>query len=90
MSRLSRRQFLGTTAAAASVDAMPGNASAPTQDATSPADLIIKGSLTPGKLADIAILEKDPHDVDPDAIVDIKVLRTILGGRTTFAAYSRN
>ncbi len=45
-----------------------------------------KGSLTPGKLADIAILEKDPHDVDPDSIVDIKILRTILGGRTTFSA----
>ncbi|MDX1508378.1 MAG: amidohydrolase [Woeseiaceae bacterium] len=46
----------------------------------------IKGSLTPGKLADIVILDKDPHDVDPEAIVNIKVLRTILGGRTTFEA----
>ncbi len=44
----------------------------------------IKGSLTPGKLADFVILEQDPHAVDPDAIVGIKVLRTILGGRTTF------
>jgi predicted amidohydrolase YtcJ len=43
-----------------------------------------KGSLTPGKLADIAILENDPHDVDPDDIVNIRVLRTILGGTTTF------
>ncbi len=46
----------------------------------------IKGSLTPGKLADIAILEKDPHEVQPDSIVDIKVRRTILGGRTTYEA----
>ena len=46
----------------------------------------IKGSLTPGKLADITIIEKDPHDVDPDGIADIKVLRTILGGRTTYEA----
>ena len=46
----------------------------------------IKGSLSPGKLADITILEKDPHDVDPDEIVNIKILRTILGGRTTFEA----
>lgn len=45
-----------------------------------------KGSLTPGKLADIVILENDPHDVDPDSIVDIKVLQTILGGRTTYEA----
>jgi predicted amidohydrolase YtcJ len=43
-----------------------------------------KGSLTPGKLADIAILENDPHDVDPDDIVNIRVLRTILGGTTTY------
>lgn len=46
----------------------------------------IKGSLTPGKLADIVILESDPHKVDPDSITDIKILRTILGGRTTFEA----
>jgi predicted amidohydrolase YtcJ len=46
----------------------------------------IKGSLTPGKLADIVIIDKDPHDVDPDSIAGIKVLRTILGGRTTYHA----
>jgi predicted amidohydrolase YtcJ len=46
----------------------------------------IKGSLTAGKLADVVILENDPHDVDPDEISNIKVLRTILGGRTTFEA----
>jgi len=46
----------------------------------------IKGSLTPGKLADIVVLEEDPHDVDPDRIVNVKVLRTILGGRSTFEA----
>jgi hypothetical protein len=45
-----------------------------------------KGSLTPGKLADIVIVAADPHKVDPDSIADIKILRTILGGRTTFEA----
>ena len=46
----------------------------------------IKGSLEPGKLADIAILDKDPHDVDPESIVDIRVIRTILGGKTLHEA----
>jgi predicted amidohydrolase YtcJ len=32
------------------------------------------------------ILESDPHKVDPDSIADIKIRRTILGGRTTFEA----
>ncbi len=44
----------------------------------------IKGSLTPDKLADFVILEDDPHNVDPDSIVDIRVLRTVMGGRTTY------
>ena len=42
----------------------------------------VKGSLEAGKLADVVILGDDPHDVDPDAIVDIPIVRTILGGRT--------
>ena len=46
----------------------------------------LKGTLTGGKLADIVILEKDPHDVDPDEIKDIKIVRTILGGRTVHEA----
>ena len=45
-----------------------------------------KGSLTAGKLADYVILEKDPHEADPDSIVDIKVVQTVLGGRTTYEA----
>lgn len=46
----------------------------------------IKGSLRGGKLADLVILENDPHDVDPDAIKDIRIVRTVLGGRTVYEA----
>jgi predicted amidohydrolase YtcJ len=42
----------------------------------------IKGSLTPGKLADITILAEDPNKVDPESIKDIQIVRTIIGGRT--------
>lgn len=45
-----------------------------------------KGSLMAGKLADYVILEDDPHNVDPDTIKDIKVVRTVLGGLTTYEA----
>jgi len=45
-----------------------------------------KGSLTPGKLADFVMLAADPVTADPDAIKDIQVLGTWLGGRRTFTA----
>ena len=43
----------------------------------------IKGSITAGKLADFVMLERDPHDEDPDQIKHIGVVRTVVGGRTT-------
>ena len=45
-----------------------------------------KGSITAGKLADFVVLERDPHDADPDDIKNIGVVRTVVGGRTVHAA----
>jgi hypothetical protein len=43
-----------------------------------------KGSLEPGKLADFAILSKDPTAVEPATIADIKVTETVKEGKTIF------
>jgi predicted amidohydrolase YtcJ len=45
-----------------------------------------KGSLSPGKLADFVLLDADPVTTDPDAIKEIGVVATYLGGRPTFEA----
>lgn len=44
----------------------------------------LKGSITAGKLADFVMLEKDPHDVPPDTIKDIRIVRTVVGGKTMY------
>ena len=46
----------------------------------------IKGSLEPGKLADMVILDRDIMTCPEDEIKDIKILRTFLGGETVYAA----
>jgi predicted amidohydrolase YtcJ len=40
-----------------------------------------KGSITPGKLADMVVLSDDIFSIDPTKIQDVKVLKTIVGGR---------
>ena len=46
----------------------------------------VKGSVAVGKLADFVALASDPHDVDPGAIKEIPVVRTVAGGATTHEA----
>ncbi len=46
----------------------------------------IKGSLEPGKLADMTIIDRDILTCPEDDIKDTKVLRTILGGKTVYRA----
>lgn len=44
-----------------------------------------KGTLAPGKLADLVILDQDPLKVAPETIKEIRVLETIKEGDTVFA-----
>jgi hypothetical protein len=46
----------------------------------------IKGSITPGKLADFVVLAYDPHTIAPDKIKDIKIVQTVVGGKTVYQA----
>jgi len=45
----------------------------------------IKGSITPGKLADFVVLADDLHTVAQDKIKDIEIVRTVVGGRTVYS-----
>ncbi len=45
-----------------------------------------KGSIEPGKLADLVILTASPLTVQPDTIKDIKVVETIKEGKTIYQA----
>jgi predicted amidohydrolase YtcJ len=45
-----------------------------------------KGSITPGKLADFAVLRKDPRKVPPDTIKDIVIDATYIGGKNVWQA----
>jgi len=42
------------------------------------------GSLKPGKYADLVILSDNPLTIDPDSIIDIEVLLTMVGGQIEY------
>lgn len=44
----------------------------------------IKGSIEPGKLADMVVLSDNPLKIDPWHIRDIQVLKTIIGGEVVY------
>jgi predicted amidohydrolase YtcJ len=48
----------------------------------------VKGSVTPGKLADLVVLSEDPTAVDPGRIKDIDVEMTIVGGEVVWSRTS--
>lgn len=44
------------------------------------------GVLKPGALADFAVLSRDLFTVPPAEIIDVKVVRTVVGGREVYVA----
>jgi predicted amidohydrolase YtcJ len=48
-----------------------------------------KGSLEPGKLADLVVLDRDLGAVAPDALADARVVATIVGGRVVYQAAAK-
>jgi predicted amidohydrolase YtcJ len=43
-----------------------------------------KGSITPGKLADLVVLGQDPTSIDPAGIRDVEVVATMVGGALVY------
>jgi predicted amidohydrolase YtcJ len=44
----------------------------------------LKGSVSPGKLADLVVLDRDPFTIPTAQLKDVKALYTIAGGRTVY------
>ncbi|GAI21441.1 unnamed protein product, partial [marine sediment metagenome] len=44
----------------------------------------VKGTITPGKLADLVLLNGDPTQVPPDEVKDLKVKMTIIDGEVVW------
>ena len=47
----------------------------------------LKGSITPGKLADLVLLSKDPTKLSSEEIKDIKVVMTIIDGKIVWESH---
>jgi predicted amidohydrolase YtcJ len=45
-----------------------------------------KGTLAPGMLADFIVLDRDVTAVPPVKVLETKVLRTVVGGKTMYEA----
>jgi len=45
----------------------------------------LKGSIEPGKLADLVVLSEDPFEIPPDGLKEIRVVKTLIGGEVVHA-----
>ena len=46
----------------------------------------LQGSIEPGKLADMVVLDRDITTVDPEEVLETRVLKTIIGGEVVYEA----
>jgi predicted amidohydrolase YtcJ len=46
----------------------------------------IKGSITPGKLADITVLSENIFEIDPDRLKEVTVVMTLVDGKIVHSA----
>jgi predicted amidohydrolase YtcJ len=46
----------------------------------------VTGSLEPGKFADFIVLDRNPLTIPPEDIANVKVLRTVVGGKTVHSS----
>lgn len=46
-----------------------------------------RGSITPGKYADLVLLSGDIFTMEPDKIKDVKVVWTVVGGKEQYRAF---
>ncbi|MEO6200210.1 MAG: amidohydrolase, partial [Cryobacterium sp.] len=54
--------------------------------AVASAESATKGALAPGFLADFAVLDRDPFAVDTTALLQTRVLQTVVGGQSRYTA----
>ena len=45
-----------------------------------------RGKLLPGYLADLVVLDRDPFELQPEQLPEVKIVATMLGGRWTHNA----
>jgi hypothetical protein len=50
----------------------------------------VKGTLEPGKLADLVVLDRDITVVPPEQLADARVRATVVGGRIVWSAADQN
>ena len=43
----------------------------------------IRGTLVPGRYADLVVLDRDPFDSEPEELREVQIVATMLGGRWT-------